>query len=1298
MNRKANTLILYALLCALVVSSFIPLVAQAQTAATGSVLGVVMDPTGATVPGAQVQMVNTANNASMTVVCDDQGKYAIPNVAPGTYTVTTQASGFRQSVVTGVVVEVTKTTNLNIKLVVGGISSTVEVSAQSAQMELQTADATIGDIVGTEALLRLPTRSRSAQELLLLQPGTTRQTGSGTGASIAGAENDQTTFTLDGIDITDQNTNSTVDTEHGARPVVAISVDSVDEFRVGVTNSNASFGRSSGGQVTLIGRSGTNALHGAGFWYHQNSVLNANTWDNNRLGITKPSLRDNRFGGRFGGPVIKDKTFYFVDYEGRRYPQQLAFSRTVPTATMRQGILQFRDASGSVIAYNLATAQVCGSSGNAACDPRGIGISPSMKALFGLDPPGNNPGVGDGLNTIGFQGNVRAPLTDDYAVARLDHTLNAKWHFNGSLVYGRNLAWDTSELDIRDPNNPKTLAQLPNWTTAIIAGVTGQLAPKVVNSFRFGDVRNRNGAIRTDMSTTSTWLAIPGTSTSAGYIALTPGQVNAPIDMNNSIRSQRNNDVNLQFIDDLTWVKGSHLFQFGGNFQHLTMWHRHNGKNGSAVNSLNAIISADTTSFLSIPAVDRPRACGGSVTTNCLGSSYVTSWDQLYAASLGMLDNTNIFLVRNGDLAPQPFGTALDMDAVGNAYSFYGQDTWRIHRSFTLTYGLSYGWQTPVTFRDQKEAFLIDAGTSQILTEDGYLSDKRDAALRGQIYNPLLGFLPVAKSGRSSVYDADYGNIAPRIAAAWSPSYSNGLLGKVFGKERTVLRGGFGIYYSRINGEATVVGPGLTAGFTSTLTTGLTNCRVSGAPGQGCNSTSTSDPAQSTFRVGVDGPIPIPIVTNVSSPIIPAGNYSELASYSIDPGIKLPRIYTANFTVQSRVAHGVILEVGWSGRYGRRLLANSNINANPYFFLDTASNQTFAQAFDVVATALRAGQTPAAQAWFENQLPGAGGTATSTAFLISKYRSSFTTGLVSTLFSNIDNIRLSMGKQAYDEMQVNQLRMLGNSAYSNYNAMMATVRRNGANFSFNVNYTFSKSLDSYLGVQNDSGCLPNPYYPGVNYGPSSFDRTHTLNARFIYNLPSRWSGVGGALNKILGGWYISGIFSADSGIPLTVTESSQVYGGGQTNVNSTGAIPIVSASAMDQGVHGGVAGSGGVGTNGNPATGGSGLNMFADPQAAFNNFRPVLLSADMRNGRSNPLRGLPLWNLDSSIGKKLPITERVNWVFSFDFYNMLNHVSFNNPSLNLTSPATFGVISSSVVPANRQAGSRWIMFGTRIEF
>jgi hypothetical protein len=1289
---------------------------QAQTATSGTVLGTVVDPSGAMVGKAMVELVNIGTGSTIEAQTNTSGGYTFATVAPGIYNLTVSAPGFQTSTVSGVNIQVNTNSTVNFKLLLGQTTQVVSVTGSMAQVELQTTDSTVGDVIGTQALAQLPTRLRQAQELTFLQPGTTPTNSGDSGGSVAGALNDQTTFSYDGIDVSDNETNSIVDSDHGARPLLLISVEAVDEFRVGVSNNNSTFNRASGGQVTLIGKSGSNKYHGGVFYYGQNSIFNANTWDNKHVGLKKPHVDDNRFGGEVGGPIFRDKTFFFTEYEARRYPETFEETAIVPTATLASGILQFKDGTGTVIPYNLASSATisskCGASGTAPCDARGIGISPTMAAMMKLESgPGyaNDPGLSgtDGLNTTGFEGNAKTPLTDDFGTIRIDHNLNAKWHLNGSFSYSRDLAYDSTPLvlGILNPNDLENGTFLPNWTNAFIFGATGQLTPNLTENFEFGDVRNRNGALNPQLSSVAAELALPGTNDgSAGYVAISPNVFQAPITMSNTVRSQTNNDVTLQFVDNLTWVKHNHIIQAGASLERINLVHTHSGKVGGAVNSLNGTETADS-SYLDIVAADRPMPCATSTSANCLPSGSSSTWDSLYASTLGMMNDDNTFIVRNAATQAQPIGTLVHMNALAYAPSFYAQDTWRVVPSVTLTYGLSYSWQTPYNFANQAESLLVNAANDQPISATTYLQQRVASAEAGDIFNPTLGFMPVAKTSLGSAYSTDYSNIAPRVALAWSPSHSDGVMGKVFGMQKTVLRGGFGIYYDRLNGELAVVDPGLTAGPSSTYSTGLQTCAASGTPGANCNA-SSSDPGLSDFRFGVDGAIPQPSYpSTLATPYIPGNNYPELVSDGIDVNYKNPRQYTTNFTIQRSVGLGAVVEAGWVGRFGRRTEMNAELNASPYMFADTGSSQTFAQAYDAVANALRAGTAVAVQPWFEDQLPGVGsahGYTSTTAYLAAVQASNFENGDVANIFDTttsstpgLNYLRKNLGLQPYDETQVTDLSIATNGGFSNYNAALFTLRRAGKNLTLDLNYTFSKSLDTNDGVGNDSTNLGNPLDPGVDYGPSHFDRRNTFNAIFVYNLPHAYSILPAPVNAVVGGWHVSGIVTIISALPLYVTESSQTFGGGTRSSASSPAVPLVATSSIQSGVHNNVAGSGGIGTSG----GTSGINLFANPQTVHSDFGYVQLSQNA-DGYGRPLRGLPYRNTDFSAGKVIPIHEIVKLNFAADAYNLFNNVTFNNPSLPYlgSSVSSFGVMTSTYVPENRQASSRWVMLSGRLEF
>ena len=1267
--------------------------AAAQSSTAGTVSCSVADPSGAMVPKAEVQLQNIDTNAVQTQVSNDAGGFVFPNVVPGNYSLTVKAAGFRAATVSGLIVEVNKTTSVPVKLEVGQAAETVEVSATAAA-QLQTADSQIGNTINTQAILRLPTLQRNATELMNIQPGVVAG-GNGLTMRVSGGIDDQNTVTLDGMDIT-QNVVA-------GNTAVPTPADSVEEFRVTTANPLANLDRGSGGQITLVGRHGTNQYNGALYEYLQNSALNSNTWDNNHAGIAKAAIRDNRFGARIGGPIRKDKTFFFANYEGRRFASVSQVTRTVPTALLKQGILQFRDGAGNIEQINLANAAICGPGGNQACDPRGLGISPAVKQQFSLMPLPNLPG-GDGLNTGSYLANIPTPVQTDYGVIRLDHTFTDKLQFSGNYTVYRSITTGSGDISIRN-GNPSSMIVSPQRGAVISGQLTWQIQPTLLNVFRIGMVKDDNSSPATSPTAAAGILNIPGTQTSAGPIALLIGSgvssfIDSPIDMDTQrARYQANYSQDRQLMDDMTKIKGSHTIQFGTAINQLPYTHVRADKVVGSITSLVAAV--DAGSFLSIPAVNQPLTCTTSLTTNCIRATDLTNYNRYYASVLGLIDNVNVLAMRDANLNPLPLGTNLVNRTNEYATYFYLQDSWRIRPTLTLTYGLSYGWQTSPTEAHNLQTVQIDATTGQLINPITYLNTKMQSALAGTVYNPTVGYEPVSQA-HVPVYNVDWGDVAPRASFAWNPSLRSGPLGRIFGDRKTVLRGGFAIVYDRSNTVQAVEIPMLGVGFDQTINVQTPPCNSTGAGGSGCNAAAGSaNPGLSVFRVGVDGTIPLPVPTSVTSPVIPSTGFGEILSFQVDPNTKVGRSYNFDLSLQRELPGGMVLEAAYVGRTARHLPQAVNLNSSPYMFVDKASGQSFAQAFDAVANALRAGQTPGNQPWFENQFPGLAASknfnGSNTAYIISQNRANFTGANVSNLFLNMGLYRRALGLPLYnnDQAEVEFLRTY--IGESNYQAGMLTLtKRTSHGLMMTANYTYSKALDDNLSNQNNAGFYGNSFHPGVDYGPSSYDRRHVFNAFYTYELPM---GKGHALHggaiagRILGGWYTSGIVTLESGLPLTVTEGTPEFGGGLTLSPNTAAIPTAPISnAGINSVVGKTAGSSAGGSNG------TGRNIFANPDTVFNSFRYVNLSTDTRSGRANPFYGLPFRNFDARIGKTTQISERFRTEFSADFFNAFNHVNFNNPSLSLQSPASFGVITGSYTPPNRTNSARWIELGLRVEF
>ena len=1324
---------LFAFASALVPSGF------AQTGTTGTVIGTVSDPSGAAVTSATVVLRNKATNIEVTQPSNAAGQYTFVNVVPGEYEISVKKDGFRTSTVPALTVEVAKSYTVDVKLELGQVSESVTVNTE-ARVELQTTDAQVGDVIGGTTLQRLPTLARDASELLTLQPGTTpydtpANGGFGNnGGTVAGARSDQNSITLDGIDITD----NTVGGGATATNFIPTGVESLEEFRVGVSNATEDFSRSSGGNITLVSKSGGNTFHGDGYWFHQSDGYNANSWDLNHTPsgansfTRKTPFKDNREGVSVGGPIFKDKTFFFSNYEVRRFPSASQVTHIVPTANLRNGILSFADATGAVRQYNLATSTACGPSGGLACDPRGIGISPTIQALYNLNPQGNNaslPGV-DGNNTTGFTATASTPVKDDYVTFRLDHNFSDKAHFFGRYIYSRNLNVTPNQIDTL---NNKTIATSGNDTRGdgAIGSFDYAFNSFTSNTIRFGWIRSRVFLPGLSPSASAATLALGATNTPAGFVALAPGLaqtglIDVPIDVDTQrARTQGNFQRNKQLVDNFTHIKGQHTITAGGDIRWLPLIAQRNDKVVGSLSSLVATEDADVFGTnQSIPAANRPPSCSATVTTFCLTATDVLRWDRLYAATLGIVDNVNVLAVRDGSLAAQPFGTPLIANTNQRAYDMYVQDTWRLRSDLTLTLGVGYGWQTPPTEAHAQQTFEIDDSTGQILTASGYIQQKAQAAAAGQIFNPTIGYLPIKDSGRSSIWNTDYGDVAPRVSIAWNPSFSDGIRGRAFGTGKTVIRAGFGIFYDRINNVQSVEIPQLGVGFAQTLVNALPLCNLNTTPGPGCvTSGANVTPGSASFRVGVDGTLPVPTVPAVSSPIVP-GIGGETLSFAVDPNFKVGKSYSFDFTVQRELPGNMLMELGYIGRMGRDLPNSVDFDSSPYKFLDKTSGQTFAQAFQAVEKQLAAGVAPTAvtsQAWFENQLPGvnalavnAGGCAnpalSETQCIVSANLGAFQSFSVGSVFGGIDTARSSLGLQSFNNHQIDfALFMRTHNDLSNYNAATVTLRKRPSHgLSFDLNYTFSKSLDQVGTVQNNAGTYATSFDPNFQYGPSLFDRTHVFNAFFNYDLPAghghRLSFNNTVLDKIIGGWYSSGVFRAATGAPLTVTDGD--LGGGFFG-NGLSAIPTA-GSGFGGSVHGSVCNGNGFGSNGDgpncphpagtPAPTGTGLNLFANPGAVAADFSPVDISTFGRDGTGNPLRAPGFWNFDARLGKVTSFHERFKIEFSADFFNLFNHVNFFPPSLNLQNPATFGVISQELIPADRTQGSRWIQLGLRASF
>lgn len=1280
-------------------------VATAQTAGTGTIIGTIADSSGGVVPGASVELQDVTTAIVRTTIANSAGRYAFIGVLPGTYSLKAGNPGFQETVVPQLVAEAGKSYTVNLELKVGQATQVVEVTSTPGA-ELQTLDSSIGSAVGGEALLMLPSLQRNATSLLLFQPTSMPQQASSQnstlGGQVAGAHSDQNTIVLDGGNITNGtsgNNDYLTNFTGGPEGSIPTPIESIQEFRVSTSNPTASFSGSSGSETVLVTKRGSNDFHGSAYWYHQNDELNANTWDRNRLGQARPESKDNRFGASFGGYIPKlpeaAKTYFYANYEGRRLAANTQISRLVPTDTLRQGILRFRDNTGNIVSYNLANSTRCGAAGNSACDPRGLGLNPLVNQLWSkYEPTGNDTTQGDGLNTIGFSAAANLPITSDFGVIRLDHSFGSNWQLSGSYRYFSETAAVSRQVDIGGllPGDskglPSSTASIPRQPRFIVFGLTGVITPSITNEASFSYLR--------DYWHWLTASAIPQVSGTSAALELGGNSINGlvPINLNTTGARQRVwNGHNFNYRDNLSWQKSTHLIRFGGTFSRAAVdFSRDDGQ----VGLVEPAYLITQTSGLNIAAAYRPPACTGTLTANCLPSNQNTNWNNLYAQALGLVDQGLVVGARGADLSALPPGTPLFDSVVYDTFSLYATDSWKITPTLTLNYGLNWSVDLPPTEAHGKQALSLLLPANSVLVPEDYLAARQQAALTGTVYNPTVGFAPVGFTHRKYPYDVVYNTIAPRLALAWNPKFSGGWLERIFGNGKSVIRGGYGQLFDRLNGVQKVGNMLQGFGFQQTLT-----CLGPSRTGQ-CLGVSGVDPATG-FRAGVDGStVPIPALTpSATAPLVPgvagfpgANQPFANTTFQVDPHYLPGRNHQWNFSIQRELPGHSILELGYVGRHASNIYNPLEINQVP--FMMTLNGQSYAQAFDAIATQVKAGAAISPQPFLESALAGssfcAAPNTSCTAGVVAKYSGSFTTQHVTDVWNGIQP-SFKFGPATAATNQVQTLFYWASAGWANYDAGFISYRtRSFKGLTFDSNLTWSHSLDTRGLNQDFDTAASNSFNLHYDYGTSIFDRKFVFNLLSVYELPFARNGHG-PLSYIVKGWSIAPIVSIASGLPLKVLSGSgQEFGqGGSTN--SAGAVPL-QPDTFGNSVHSGVAGNAAtqVGVNGDPARGGSGLNLFGDPNAVFSAFRPAMVSLDTTSGAGGQLRGLSRWNVDLAVSRKFSFTERVSATFSGQLFNIFNVVQFADPTVNLQAPQTFGVLSTQL------NSPRIVQFGLHLDF
>ncbi len=709
-----------------------------------------------------------------------------------------------------------------------------------------------------------------------------------------------------------------------------------------------------------------------------------------------------------------------------------------------------------------------------------------------------------------------------------------------------------------------------------------------------------------------------------------------------------------------------------------------------------------------------------------------TTNTRILAAALGIVTDSQVAYTRSGPSLSlnAPLTPAQDKATIPY-YNLYASDTWHIKPTLTINYGLGWALEMPPVEKTGKQVVLVDSADEPIKTTD-FLAARQAAALKGQIYNPQVGFALVGNvgSGLKYPYNPYYGSFSPRISAAWNPHFANDtFLGHAFGPDATVIRGGYGRVYGRLNGVGLVLTPLLGPGLIQAV-----QCRTALSNGT-CGSSNPTD--TTAFRIGVDGnTAPLAAATpTLPQPLYPGYNGAATASSAtLDPDFRPNVADTFNVTVQRQLTRKMLIEVGYIGRIIHHEFQPYNLNTVPYMM--SLGGQSFASAYAAVETAFGCATsaglcstttaaatakspvypTVAAQPFFETALAGTGycsGYANCTTAVVHKEAGHLGQQQVFNLWSDLDNGGFNFARSMQGTVIPGQAQgvngQLGSGAglsastgYGNYNAGFVSFKTTDFyGLTLQENFTYSKALGTGAEAQATSEYTPNDAFDlGKSYGVQQFNQKFIFNTFLVYQTPW-YQNQSGFVGRLAGGWTFSPIFTAGTGQPLNCTTFSgaQAFGGAD-DLNYAATEQCIFTTPYTGGYHTHRGISGGTDPNGvsvgtSVAVKGSSsgsINMFSNPGAVYGQVRPAILGIDNRDSGNGPISGLPYWNMDMGIHKNVKIFERTSLQFSGVITNIFNHNVFANPGFSLATPASFGVVTA------QGSAPRSIEMGVRASF
>ncbi|HVA62480.1 MAG TPA: carboxypeptidase-like regulatory domain-containing protein [Terriglobales bacterium] len=1322
--------------------------ARAQSTTAGSIIGQVTDAQGAAIVGATVLLENTATNGAQPTVTNSVGRFAYPVLQPGTYSLSIQKDGFKKAVVNNQVVQLGKPLTINVPMQVGTATQTVEVTATGA--DLQTMSATVGTTISSKAILELPALGRDANSLTMLQPNTEPD------GSVAGATMDQNTYTLDGGSNSDDMDGShniytpasgSISTGTGGNPsgVIPTPAETIETFTVGVNNQSADINSAAGSTVTMATRRGTNTLHGSAYEYYLGSALGANSWSNNANGRPRSVNHQNRFGATLGGQILPNflggKTYLFGGFEGRRFPNYATITKPVPTASLRAGVVAAQQSTGAWQYYNLnahsvtvpermvdptthvasyvnttvAPSQCNGPGGVGTCDPLGLGLNPVTSLIWNKQMPAGNqpvqtPGGDNGYNTANFQGPFNESLRSNFMVGRLDHDFGSKNHFTTTYHFFSFNPLVARQVDIGGGIPGDTLgvagsgATTPALPSMYTASLTTTLSSDATNTFTYSYLRNfwQWSGIYLAPQQTGSLGALGGVMELSGETSngLIPYNVNTQ-----STRTRFWDGIGQTFRDDMTLVRGNHMFSFGGEYVHQHDLHQRND-NGGNIDIQTAYLT------------NQSQVSNGYLPVGYTGKA--SAFKTYYNAVLGIVDSSQVMYSRGGtDLHLLAQGTPLQEDSVIPIYNGYFSDAWHIRPSLTLTYGAGYTVEMPPYESQGRQVEAVD-GNGQVLSATPFFNASRSAALGGQVYNPNIGFATVRNigTGLKYPYNPFYGGLSPRVSMAWNPN----IAGWLFGGSKTVIRGGWSRIYGRLNGVDQVLVPLLGTGLAQPV-----QCLGPQNDGVTCGGTGVTTPVNA-FRIGpttncangncdngMTVQLGVPPINKLPQPFYPGqiqnGVVNTAAGFndSLDPSFKPDRSDEFDLTIQRQFSPTFSTEVGYTGRVMVNEPTVQNLNAVPYML--TLGGQQFQQAFSNMALQMLHNQPVTDQPWFDAALGGAASTycaGNCAAAVSANYGPSgadyldpaygFDVG--STWASLQANPAWQLGRTTMtapvtcstpgvggcpangkvSSGQVASLFLNTSNGWGNYNGLFWTVQmRNFHHLTAISNFTYSREFGTgAIGQAFGTYTLNDSYNMRASYGPEFIDTPLNYNLYFIYSPGGTTQH--GLMGHLLNGWSFAPILTWNNGTfggynSVSGTQGNS-FGEGCCALNESAI--LTTGYTGTTGVTRNVTQPGQVGSNGNPGNGGTGLNQFGlNAGTVFSEYRPVILGYDTNGFTGGVVPSEKQWNVDFSLTKDMAVSERFSTELNAQATNVFNHFAPNNPGLSLGDPANFGVIGGN---------------------